>query len=44
MTDTIDGHRRERPLFPEGYGLPPTTDGMLTWPEVEARLVAATAY
>jgi hypothetical protein len=36
--------RTDRPVFPEGYGLPSTTDGMLTWAEVEQRLVAATAY
>lgn len=34
----------ERPLFPEGYGLPETTDGLLAWADVEARLVAATSY
>lgn len=45
MTD--DGHsplRSDRPVFPEGYGVPATTDGMLAWDEVEARLVGAVAY
>lgn len=44
MSDTIEGPSRDRPVFPAGYGLPPTTDGMLGWSEVEARLIAATAY
>ncbi|RKS75616.1 pyridoxamine 5'-phosphate oxidase [Motilibacter peucedani] len=30
--------------MPEGYGLPGTTDGLLDWAQVEARLVAATHY
>lgn len=30
--------------MPAGYGLPSTTEGMLTWAEVEVRLVAATSY
>jgi nitroimidazol reductase NimA-like FMN-containing flavoprotein (pyridoxamine 5'-phosphate oxidase superfamily) len=30
--------------MPEGYGLPESTEGMLAWAEVEARLVAATSY
>ena len=33
-----------RPVFPEGYGLPTASEGMLDWADVEARLVAATAY
>lgn len=28
----------ERPEFPEGYGLPDTTQGLLLWSEVEPRL------
>jgi hypothetical protein len=36
--------RADRPTFPEGYGLPATTEGMLAWADVEARLVAATGY
>jgi hypothetical protein len=34
----------ERPLMPEGYGLPESTEGLLPWAQVEARLVAATSY
>jgi nitroimidazol reductase NimA-like FMN-containing flavoprotein (pyridoxamine 5'-phosphate oxidase superfamily) len=34
----------DRPVFPEGYGLPATTDGLLEWAAVEARLVAANTY
>jgi nitroimidazol reductase NimA-like FMN-containing flavoprotein (pyridoxamine 5'-phosphate oxidase superfamily) len=30
--------------MPEGYGLPSTTEGLLAWADVEARLVAATSY
>lgn len=44
MTDTTDGPRRDRPVFPDGYGLPPTADGMLAWSAVQERLIAATAY
>lgn len=30
--------------MPEGYGLPESTEGVLTWPAVEERLVAAQHY
>jgi Pyridoxamine 5'-phosphate oxidase len=30
--------------MPEGYGLPASSDGLLPWSAVEARLVAATSY
>jgi len=33
-----------RPVIPDGYGLPETTDGLLAWPEVERRLVASKHY
>ena len=36
--------RRERPTFPEGYGLPDTDDGLLEWSAVEARLIEAKHY
>ena len=36
--------RIDRPVFPEGYGLPTTTEGTLAWADVEARLGAATNY
>ncbi|HEY6795812.1 MAG TPA: pyridoxamine 5'-phosphate oxidase family protein [Kineosporiaceae bacterium] len=44
MTEPIEVARSERPVFPEGYGVPSTTDGLLTWAEVEARLVASRSY
>jgi hypothetical protein len=30
--------------MPEGYGLPSSTEGLLAWADVEAKLVAATSY
>lgn len=33
-----------RPTFPEGYGIPETAQGLLTWAEVEPRLVHAHHY
>lgn len=36
--------RRDRPVLPDGYGLPATTKGLLAWADVESRLVAATSY
>lgn len=33
-----------RPLFPDGYGVPSTTAGMLDWNQIEERLVAAPVY
>ena len=41
MATTI---RRERPTFPEGYGLPDNDDGLLDWAVVEARLIASKQY
>lgn len=40
MTDI----RADRPVMPEGYGVPETTEGLLAWSHVEARLVDATEY
>lgn len=34
----------ERPTLPEGYGLPETTEGLLSWSDVEPRLVASLHY
>ena len=34
----------DRPVFPEGYGLPTTTEGVLSWADVEAKLAAAQHY
>jgi hypothetical protein len=39
-----DDVRSDRPVFPDGYGIPTTIDGLLAWADVEARLVAATSY
>ena len=36
--------RVDRPVFPDGYGLPTGVEGTLAWADVEARLVAATSY
>jgi hypothetical protein len=44
MTYGAEIPRTDRPVFPEGYGLPTDTEGLLPWASVEARLVAATAY
>jgi hypothetical protein len=44
MTDTSAAPRVDRPVFPDGYGLPTTTETALTWAEVEPRLVAAESY
>ncbi len=34
----------DRPLLPQGYGVPTTTRGLLAWSDVEPRLVAALHY
>ncbi|CAN5840503.1 pyridoxamine 5'-phosphate oxidase family protein [soil metagenome] len=34
----------DRPVMPDGYGVPDTTDGLLDWSVVDARLAAATEY
>lgn len=36
--------QKDRPALPDGYGLPESTDGMLSWEAVEERLVAAQNY
>ena len=38
------GPDRSRPTVPDGYGVPTSTTGMLSWSEVEQRLVAARHY
>lgn len=35
---------RDRPVMPEGYGVPASSDGLLEWPAVEDRLVASPQY
>lgn len=44
MTDESRTPIVDRPVLPEGYGLPPTSEGLLSWQDVETRLVAATSY
>jgi hypothetical protein len=34
----------DRPRMPDGYGVPATSDGLLDWSAVEARLAAAPQY
>ena len=36
--------KTDRPLMPEGYGVPETTEGLLAWGDVEARLVDSSQY
>lgn len=41
----MTGHpASDRPELPDGYGLPHTSDGLLAWPEVEARLRDSANY
>jgi hypothetical protein len=45
MTETDSGPGRARPAVPEGYGVPDSTDGLLSWSgDVEPRLVASLHY
>lgn len=34
----------DRPTFPEGYGLPASSEGLLSWSDVEPRLISAKHY
>jgi len=34
----------DRPIIPEGYGIPTSSTGLLSWTEVEERLIAAKHY
>ena len=36
--------RRDRPIMPEGYGVPEGAEGLLEWATVEPRLVDAAQY
>ncbi|RIK12630.1 MAG: pyridoxamine 5'-phosphate oxidase [Acidobacteria bacterium] len=36
--------RTSRPTFPDGYGIPTTSEGLLTWDQVEPRLREAMHY
>lgn len=42
--DDLPRPSRDRPQMPEGYGVPASSDGLLDWSDVEARLVAAPQY
>jgi len=42
--DSTHAPATDRPVFPEGYGIPATADGQLAWSDVEPRLVAAKHY
>lgn len=44
MESPLRAPSRDRPAMPEGYGVPETIDGLLSWSDVEARLVAAPQY
>lgn len=41
---TPSAPERARPTMPDGYGLPSTSEGLLTWDEVEDRLRASRHY
>lgn len=36
--------RSDRPVMPDGYGVPASVDGLVQWPAVEAKLEAATEF
>ncbi|OBG41155.1 pyridoxamine 5'-phosphate oxidase family protein [Mycolicibacter heraklionensis] len=38
------GPAATRPVLPEGYGLPSSTEGLLSWPEVEQHLTVSQHY
>lgn len=40
----MDAPQRDRPVVPDGYGQPETTEGMLEWSVVEGRLRSARHY
>ena len=45
MTATDSAPVRERPILPAGYGLPSTSDGLLSWSDdIEPRLTASLHY
>lgn len=41
---TVGSPARDRPILPDGYGIPSTSEGLLSWAQVEERLVAAKHY
>ena len=44
MADPTTVPTSDRPVLPDGYGVPTTTRGLLAWSDVEKRLVAALHY
>ncbi|GAA4432482.1 pyridoxamine 5'-phosphate oxidase family protein [Georgenia halophila] len=42
--DTTTKPHVDRPRLPEGYGLPDTTEGLLSWSQVAERLTASLHY
>ena len=36
--------RRDRPVMPEGYGVPDTDEALLSWGDVEERLMSSQVY
>lgn len=44
MTDSRTDPISDRPVLPAGYGIPTSSTGLLTWIEVEQRLLAAQHY
>ncbi len=44
MTDSSTDPISDRPVLPGGYGIPTSSTGLLTWTQVEQRLVAAQHY
>src|ERR687898_1014383 len=43
-TQTAAEPRRDRPQMPDGYGVPETDEGLLSWSWAEERLAAARNY
>lgn len=44
MTETAAAPIIDRPVFPEGYGIPASSTGLLSWSQVEEHLVVAQHY
>lgn len=44
MDHTARAPRTDRPVFPDGYGIPETAEGQLAWSDVEPRLVHSMHY
>ena len=44
MDETRCPTTTDRPTFPDDYGIPQTSDGLLAWDQVEPRLVQALHY